>query len=311
MTSGFEVMEEFRHRWFETVEKKESVLCAGLDPAKPEMERKDKGLPPGEDKFEWSKDYIEAVAPYCAAIKYNIQYWKDVGDMEDLVDLVKLAHKNDLLVIEDSKLVDIGSTNEAGVFYAAQKGADAVTFSQFAGNTEEAVQQGEKWGVALIGMCLMSNPQYKIQKDKQTPIRGTERLRYDKRDILTVGPPGLRSHYVKQYIHLAKEANDEGLAGIVIGAPSEKNHITETEISKVRSYVSDDMLVLLPGVGAQGGEADQIWKYFDKDNVIVNVGRSLMLPNGMLTTPEQQAETAIQYNETLNNLRFQRPPMMI
>ena len=99
-----------------------------------------------------------------------------------------------------------------------------------------------------------------------------------------------------------------GVDGIVIGAPSPKdhpkpNHIKDWEIAKVRSYVDDNMLVLLPGVGAQGGEAGKIWKYFDKNNVIVNVGRSLMLPNGMNSTPQDQKDTAKHYKDTLNNLR--------
>ncbi len=91
--------------------------------------------------------------------------------------------------------------------------------------------------------------------------------------------------------------------GIVIGAPSPKNHIKEEEIETVRWYAGDKMLVLLPGVGTQGGEASSIWKYFDKKNVIVNVGRSLMLPKGSNSTPQDQAEAAKKYRNMLNELR--------
>jgi len=78
---------KFLEKWLEAVNKKNSVLCAGLDPAEFEMERGEKGLPEGIDKKEWSLRYIEAVAPYCAAIKPNIQYWKGGGDLKDLQDI--------------------------------------------------------------------------------------------------------------------------------------------------------------------------------------------------------------------------------
>ena len=89
----------------------------------------------------------------------------------------------------------------------------------------------------------------------------------------------------------------------MIGAPSSKNHITEKEIKDMRIYVGDKMLVLLPGVGAQGGEASAIWKYFGKNNVIANVGRGLMFPNRAESTPQQQAEAAKTYRDMLNELR--------
>ncbi|GAH49542.1 unnamed protein product, partial [marine sediment metagenome] len=66
----------FRQKWLEAVEKKNSVLCAGLDPAEFNMGRRDKGLPEGVNKYGWAMRYIGAVAPFVAAIKPNLQYWK-------------------------------------------------------------------------------------------------------------------------------------------------------------------------------------------------------------------------------------------
>lgn len=297
---------KFLEKWLEAVNKKNSVLCAGLDPAEFEMERGEKGLPEGIDKKEWSLRYIEAVAPYCAAIKPNIQYWKGGGDLKDLQEICEFARSKGLVIIDDSKLADIGSTNEAGVFYASQR-VGAVTLALFAGNMNEAPEQLEKWRVGGIHMCLMSNPEYEREKNK--PVKVDPDDGYDKDDIIEI--PCLGGPHVRQYIQLAHDAKKFGLDGIVIGAPSKSdpekgikgNHIQESEIAKARQYVGDNMLVLLPGVGAQGGEAGAIWKYFDKDKVIVNVGRSLMLPNGSNSTPEQQAETAKQYQEMLNGLR--------
>ncbi len=289
----------FREKWLEAVKKKNSVLCAGLDPAEYEMEKGEKGLSDGTDKLGWAIDYIEAVAPYCAAIKPNIQFWKNLQDMEALYDISNLAKELNLVVIDDSKLADLDSTNEAGMYFAKQR-ADAVTLAPFAGNMGEAAKQAKKFDIGLITMCLMSNPKYEREKDKWVAVEGYEfgdnyKDSYKDSDVKGI--------HVRQYIQLAHDANAFGLDGIVIGAPSAKNHIKEKEIEKVRSYVSNEMLVLLIGVGAQGGKADIIWEYFDKDNVIVNVGRSLMFPNGSESTIEEQEAKAKEYKNKFNYLR--------
>ena len=82
-----------------------------------------------------------------------------------------------------------------------------------------------------------------------------------------------------------------------------KNASQNGKIEFGYSLIDDNMLVLLPCVGAQGGEAEKIWEYFSKDNVIVNVGRSLMLPNGSESTPKHQFDAAKKYTCMLNELR--------
>ena len=157
----------FKEKWLTAVEKKNSVLCAGMDPAEFHMGRGDEGLPESQpSKRHWALGYIEAVAPYCAAIKPNIQYWKGRGYMQDeqdmctLSEMCSLSHSLGMVVIEDSKLADIGPTNDAGMYYAAKKRMDAITYSPFAGNIKEAAEQAHKHNLGLISMCLMSNPEY-------------------------------------------------------------------------------------------------------------------------------------------------------
>lgn len=271
----------FREKWLEAVDKKGSVLCAGLDPAEFAMGRGEDGLPEGVDKLSWARSYIMAVAPYCAAVKPNFQYWKSIGGITSLHLISTITKDLGLVVIDDSKLADIGSTNDTGMFYSSQW-ADAVTYSPFAGNIEEASRQAHARNLGIIGMCLMSNPEFEKIKNMQISYEGKDIAFYD---------------------FLARESNKYSLDGIVIGAPSTKNHISVKEIETVRKAVGDEMFVLLPGVGAQGGEADAIWRYFSKTNVIVNVGRALMFPYGSNSTPEQQAEAAKNYKTILNKLR--------
>jgi len=295
----------FKEKWLEAVNKKNSVLCAGLDPAEYDMGRGEHGLPKGANKRDRALQYIGSVSPYCAAVKPNMQYWKNDKDLSDLEYLTGFAHSLGMVVIDDSKLADIGSTNDAGMFYSAKRGFDAVTYSPFAGNMKEAAEQAHKRGLGIIGMCLMSNPEYEIEKNKLVLL--DDNIGIDEEDIIEVNGRG----HIKQYIDLAMKSEKYGVDGIVIGAPKKLNpegnhpwwHPTEKEIEKARKYAGNEMLVLLPGVGAQGGEADILWKYFNKDNVIVNVGRDLMLPNGSNTSDEEQAAVAEYYKDMLNKLR--------
>jgi orotidine-5'-phosphate decarboxylase len=287
----------FREKWLAAAEAKNSVLCAGLDPAEQWMKRGEKGLPFGISKRDWSRRYVQAVAPFCAALKPNLNYWGGEGDFETLADLSELAHSLGMVVIDDRKLADIGETNAAGLFYSMERGVDAVTYSPFAGNMKQTWELGNSMGLGIIGMCLMSNPEYAREKKKLVYVDDEELRTYPS------SVPVTQSNYVQQYIQLAHDAHKHGLEGIVIGAPSPKNHVTLEELGHARSCVSGDMLVLMPGVGAQGGEAEAIWKYFGPNNVMVNVGRELMFPAGSKTPAAEQAAKAKFYMEMLNEKR--------
>ena len=294
----------FKEKWLESVERKNSVLCAGLDPADFKMRRGDKGLPEEANKLKWAVDYVRTVAPYVTAIKPNFQYWKGIGDLERLRTINNVAKELDLIVIDDSKLADIGSTNEAGVFYSKDMMADAVTIAPYAGNMEETKKYCNKHGIGAITMCLMSNPEYQREKNMLVRLNENEKNEYQFEDIMV--SEFSEEIFTKRYLSLAHDANKFGLDGIVVGATSKDNHIEEYEIERVREYFGNNGIVLLPGVGAQGGEAKLIWKHFDKNNVIVNVGRSLMFPKGSNSTPDDQAKTAIEYRDMLNQSRIKQ-----
>ncbi|MEK6881715.1 MAG: hypothetical protein AABY22_19000, partial [Nanoarchaeota archaeon] len=80
-------------------------------------------------------------------------------------------------------------------------------------------------------------------------------------------------------------------------APSKKNHIKDYEIANVAEFFAGNILV--PGIGAQGGELELLLNYFSKERLIVNVGRALMFPNGSGSTPEDQREAAIRFYKML------------
>lgn len=258
----------FAQRWKETVELKNSILCAGLDPAE-YGQRGDGTLPQGVRKLDWCLDFVEKVAPFAAAVKPNRNYIKDFS-REDTRTLVSRIHELGMLAIDDSKLVDIGETNDSGLYHSQQEGFDAVTYAPFPGNTREAVNQAHPRGLGLIGLVLMSNPEFEVIKN--STIRG-----------------------MKGYEYFAFQVAEYGADAMVIGAPSEKNHIKDGEVRRVHE-IAPEALVLMPGVGAQGGDAQYILSVFG-DKVIANVGRAIMYAH-------DPAREASRYKEMLNMLRL-------
>ncbi|MBI4144589.1 orotidine 5'-phosphate decarboxylase [Candidatus Woesearchaeota archaeon] len=258
----------FSQKWREAVERKNSILCAGLDPAE-YGQRPDTSLPHGADKLKWCLDFVDAVAPFSAAVKPNRNYIKDLS-RDETTELVSRIHKHGMVAIDDSKLADIGETNESGFYHAAGEGFDAVTFAPFAGNTAEAVAQAHGKGLGLIPLVLMSNPQFEVMKNAR--IRGLRGFEY-----------------------FAFQVAEYGADAIVIGAPSPTNHVKDEEVRRVREIVGD-CTVLMPGVGAQGGDAKYILDVFGGRNVIANVGRAIMYARN-------PAKEAAKYQGMLNALR--------
>jgi orotidine 5'-phosphate decarboxylase subfamily 2 len=255
---------DFRQKWLAAAQRKNSLLCVGIDPAEV-AQRQGKQMPEGVSKTEWTRSIIEAVAPYTAGIKLNRNYFKDISRqaMRALNDHI---HALDMVSIDDSKLADIGDTNDAGIYHAKQEGFDAITYAPFPGNTLEAGQQAKAHNVGLIPLVLMSNPEYRFMK---SAIINGELL----------------------YRFLAHQSAEAQAAGIVIGAPSAGNHITVEEISEV-ARILPDALVLVPGIGAQGGDIAPILKIFGQ-RTIANVGRAIIYAKD----PAQQAK---EYRDMIN-----------
>ena len=261
-------MPTLKEKWFESVERKNSVLCAGIDPPESELERELK-LPENVDKVAWTLEYIKSVAPFCAAIKTNAKFWEGEYDLND--------------------------TNDSGIRFQKAIGFDALTIAPYGGNMEGTAELCRKHDIGAITMCLMSNKEYAREKNMWMEV---EMLTYDIKDIEVIR----EKTCVRRYIQLAHDAALFNLDGIVVGAPSPDNHITEEELANVSRYFKE--LILSPGLGKQKGEANLLFKYFGPRNVIANVGTDLMFPNkNPNATHKEQAAAAKYYNNMLNEKR--------
>ena len=208
-----------------------SMLCVGLDP---EPTRFPAGMRGDAGKiFDFCAHIVDATADMVIAFKPQIAYFAAHRAEAQLEQLMEHLRRNapQVPVILDAKRGDIGSTAEQYAKEAFERyGADAVTLSPFMGfDSVQPYLRHEGKGAFLL--CRTSNP-------------GGDDLQ-NQRLASVPGQPLL-------YEHVARLAqgpwNTNGQLGLVVGATY------PAEIEKVR-MVAPRMPLLIPGIGAQGGDA--------------------------------------------------------
>jgi orotidine-5'-phosphate decarboxylase len=206
------------------------MLCVGFDPDPKRLPTALQGKPEGI--FEFCREIADATADLVCSFKPQFAYFasqRAEAQLEKLTRYLKDQYPH-IPVILDSKRGDIGSTADHYALEAFERyGADAVTVNPYMGfDTIEPYLKHA--GKGVIVLCRTSNP-------------GGSDLQF-----LKVSPNG-----EPLYLHVAQLAaknwNATGQISLVVGATF------PDEIAKVRSIVGD-MPLLIPGIGAQGGDID-------------------------------------------------------
>ena len=208
-----------------------SLLCVGLDP---EPTRFPAGMQGDAHKiYDFCAAIVDATADLVCAFKPQIAYFA-AHRAEDQLERL-MAHMRAVApqvpVILDAKRGDIGSTAEQYAIEAFERfKADAVTVNPYMGrdSVDPYLAYPDK-GVILL--CRTSNPGGSdLQNLRLADIEGQPRV----------------------YEHIAKQAqgpwNTNGQMGLVVGATFPE------EIARVRE-LAPTLPLLIPGVGAQGGDA--------------------------------------------------------
>ena len=208
-----------------------SLLCVGLDPEPAKF--------PDSMKGDVSKIYdfcaaiVDATADLVIAFKPQIAYFAAHGAEAQLERLMEHMRRTapQVPIILDAKRGDIGSTAEHYAKEAFERyGADCVTLSPFMGF--DSVQPYLKYhGKGAFLLCRTSNPGGDdLQNQRLAGLEGQPTL-FEHIASLVQGPWNLN-----------------GQLGLVVGATY------PTEIERVRK-VAPTVPLLIPGVGAQGGDA--------------------------------------------------------
>lgn len=207
-------------------------LVVGLDPDPTRIPAPvAPGAAPAERVIEFNREVVEATADVAAAFKPNAAFYEALGTdgfraLSETVAAVR-AHAPEAAVILDAKRADIGSTN-AGYVAAAfdELGADAVTVHPYLG------------GEALAPFLARTEKLVFVLARTSNPGAG------ELQDLIADGAP-LYRHVARA---VARDWDAAGNCGLVVGATYPE------EMRAIREDVPATMPILIPGVGAQGGD---------------------------------------------------------
>ncbi|MCE7032744.1 orotidine-5'-phosphate decarboxylase [Lysobacter sp. GX 14042] len=264
-------MQALKHRWTTS----DSLVCVGLDPEPGKFPVRFADDP--DAVFGFCRAIVDATAEYACAFKPQIAHFAALGAEDALERLVAHVHQvhPGIPVILDSKRGDIGSTaqhyaTEAFVRYAA----DAVTANPYLGrdSVQPFLDHADR-GVVIL--CRTSNP-------------GAG----DLQDLVVDGRP-LYQHVAQK---VAGEWNGNGNCALVVGAT------WPAQLREVRAIVGD-MPLLVPGVGAQGGDVEAVVtnaKSADGTGLVISSSRAILYASSGDDFAEAAAGAARELRDAIN-----------
>ena len=240
-------MQALRQRWNDA----DSLVCVGLDPELAKFPASFHG--DADAVFNFCRAIVDATASYVCSFKPQIAHFAALAAEDALARLVAHIHAAHpgIPVILDAKRGDIGNTAEQYAVEAfGRYGADALTVNPFMGF--DSIEPYLAWpGKGVILLCRTSNPG---GGDFQLLESGGERL-FERIARLAAG-----------------EWNRSGELGLVVGAtyPGELRRVRE---------IAPDLPLLVPGIGAQGGDIEATAAAgldSEKAGLVINSSRAIL-----------------------------------
>ncbi len=231
------------------IRKKKSFLCIGLDT---DIKKIPSFLLDFEDPvFEFNKRIIDATHKLCVAYKPNIAFYESLGPKgwESLKKTVDYIPK-DIFTIADAKRGDIGNTSDmyAEAFFNTYN-FDSITLSPYMGedSIKPFLKFKNKWSIIL---ALTSNKgAFDFQKLKSNDNK----------------------FYYEKIINKVSSWGDINNTMFVVGATK------ANDLKNIRKIIPNHFL-LVPGVGAQGGDLNEVIKHGMNEDIglIINSSRGII-----------------------------------
>jgi orotidine-5'-phosphate decarboxylase len=250
-------------------------ICVGLDS---DIDKIPVYLRNNDDAIlKFNKAIIESTNDIAAAFKINFAFYEKEGakGMELLSHTLELIPE-DVLVIGDAKRGDIGNTSK---MYAQSMFEhyliDSSTLSPYMGEDSLSPFIEYKNNLHFI-LALTSNP----------GSHDFEKLE------LTSG-----KKVYQEVIYKVNEWNKNKNLGIVFGA-------TNLEELKINIENFNELFVLLPGIGAQGGDLEGIvrtFKEYSNNNYLINVSRALIYADSTDNFAKISRRVLEEYNQTIKS----------
>ena len=270
-----------RQELIETIRRKQSFLCVGLDT---DIRKMPQHLQNEEDGiFLFNKAIIDATLPYAVAYKPNLAFYEAAG-IKGLIQLKKTMDylhilDNKAFTISDAKRGDIGNTSQqyAKAFLDPEGdfNFDSMTIAPYMGEdsvTPFTVYDG-KW---VILLALTSN-------------KGAFDFQYIKAE-------GEDRHLFEKVLLASQQWGTPDNMMYVVGA-------TKADmLSTIRNIVPDSFL-LVPGIGAQGGSLSEVCRYgLNSDcGLLVNSSRGIIYASNGTDFAQRAAEEAAKLQQQMAN----------
>lgn len=258
-----------------------SLLCVGLDPAPEKLPLHLRERPIEQAFTEFCIAIIDATAPHACAFKPQIAYFaahRAEAALETIIQYSR-THYPHIPVILDAKRGDIGSTAEQYAIEAFERyHADAVTVNPYMGfdSVQPYLAYPDK---GVIILCRTSNA-------------GGSDLQF-----LQIGDTPLYQIVAHKVAH---EWNTSGQCALVVGATF------PNEIKEVRDIIGD-MPLLIPGIGAQGGDLAatmQAGQTSAGTGVMINSSRAIIYASAGEDFAQAAANVARETQQAINALRI-------
>jgi orotidine-5'-phosphate decarboxylase len=262
-----------REQLIQQIKEKRSYLCVGLDTDIQKIPSHLKSN--SEAVFEFNKQIIDATKDLCVAYKINTAFYEAFGAkgwiaMQKTVDYIPSTH----FKIADAKRGDIGNTsNQYAKAFFETIPFDAVTVAPYMGSdsVKPFLDYKDKWAIVL---GLTSNDGSK----------DFEQLR-------------LKGNYLfEEVIQKTSGWGTEENLMFVVGATK------AADISSIRKIIPNHFL-LIPGVGAQGGNLAEVSKHgLNKDcGLLVNASRAIIYAGNKENFAEEARKITMQYQAEMKS----------
>ncbi len=273
----------FIERLNAAIARNDSLLCVGLDPDPAKFPPALQGKP--DSIVTFCKAIIDATADVACAFKPQIAYFASLAaedQLQAICDYLRERYPH-IPIVLDAKRGDIGATAEQYAREAYERyRADAVTVNPYMGF--DSVEPYLDWrDRGVIVLCRTSNP-------------GGSDLQF-----LQVDGKPLYQHVAQLVAH---KWNRHGQCGLVVGATFPK------EIAEVRAIVGD-MPLLVPGIGAQGGDIQatvEAGQTVNGSGMMINSSRAILYakPHGDEDYAQAAARVARDTRDAINRFRSAR-----
>jgi orotidine-5'-phosphate decarboxylase len=263
-------------------ERNDSLLCVGLDP---EIERFPRTIgTEASPIFRFNKAIIDATADLVCAYKPQFAHYAAYEAEDQLERTIEYIHRAypGLPVILDAKRGDVGHSAERYAIEAFERyGADAVTVNPYLGTDalEPFLARADK---GVIVLCRTSNAGAGDLQDLETG--------------------GRRLYQVVAEL-AARRWNTRGNCLLVVGATYPR------ELAEVRALVGE-MPLLVPGVGAQQGDVQQVVRQGctrSGTGLIISSSRALLYASAGDDFATACRQAAQQLREAINHARQRLP----